>query len=96
MDNNQMNEYNNGNNRDNGDGGGGRGGNGNQSPRQPSWIVYLLVGITVLLVVMMMSQLFGSTSSAREISYTEFISRLEARERFMRLRSTVTAICILP
>ena len=78
MDNNQMNEYNNGNNRDNGDGGGGRGGNGNQSPRQPSWIVYLLVGITVLLVVMMMSQLFGSTSSAREISYTEFISRLEA------------------
>ncbi len=78
MDNNQVNEYNNGNNRDNGDGGGGRGGNGNQSPRQPSWIVYLLVGITVLLVVMMMSQLFGSTSSAREISYTEFISRLEA------------------
>ena len=78
MDNNQMNEYNNGNNRDNGDGGGGRGGNGNQSPRQPSWIVYLLVGITVLLVVMMMSQLFGSTSSAREVSYTEFISRLEA------------------
>ena len=78
MDNNQVNEYNNGNNRDNGDGGGGRGGNGNQSPRQPSWIVYLLVGITVLLVVMMMSQLFGSTSSAREVSYTEFISRLEA------------------
>ena len=78
MDNNQMNEYNNGNNRDNGNGGGGRGGNGNQSPRQPSWIVYLLVGITVLLVVMMMSQLFGSTSSAREVSYTEFISRLEA------------------
>ena len=78
MDNNQMNEYNNGNNRDNGDGGGTRGGNGNQSPRQPSWIVYLLVGITVLLVVMMMSQLFGSTSSAREVSYTEFISRLEA------------------
>lgn len=68
------------NNNNRGNGQGGNNGKG-QPPRKPSILMYILAGISTLMVVVMLSNLlFGDSDMAEEVSYTEFVQKLEAGE----------------
>ena len=90
MDNN-MNQYDNGGGYNNGNRGNGQGGNGGgQSPKKPSMMMLLLAALsTVLIVFMLWNLLFGDSTGAQSVSYTEFLQYLnEDRVESVQVQST--------
>ena len=90
MDNN-MNQYDNGGGYNNGNRGNGQGGNGGgQPPKKPSMMMLLLAALsTVLIVFMLWNLLFGDSTGAQSVSYTEFLQYLnEDRVESVQVQST--------
>ena len=83
MDNQGPNNYNNGNNNYNNNGGNGGGGNGNNGGRDNHngqlIMAFVLVSLIVLFIMSMVSNRF-SQMSTQEISYSEFLEKVEAGE----------------
>lgn len=59
---------------------GGNGGNGeNEPPKKPSPMMLIVVAISTLLIVYVMwTWMFGSTTTGEEVSYTKFVKLIEA------------------
>ena len=83
MDNQGPNNYNNGNNNYNNNGGNGGGGNGNNGGRDNHngqlIMAFVLVSLIVLFIMSMVSNRF-SQMSTQEISYSQFLEKVEAGE----------------
>ena len=84
---NQMNQYDNGGGYNNGNrgnmpggnGNGNGGSNGNEPPKKPSVMMIVLVALsTVIIVYIMWTWMFGSTTVGEEVSYTQFLEDIEA------------------
>ena len=96
MDNQGPNNYNNGNNNYNNNGGNGGGGNGNNGGNGGKdnhngqlIMAFVLVSLIVLFIMSMVSNRF-SQMSTQEISYSQFLEKVEAafkRKRRRNLRS---------
>lgn len=97
---NQMNQYDNGggyNNGNrgnmpggNGNGNGNGGSNGNEPPKKPSIMMIVLVALSTLMIVYIMwTWMFGSTTVGEEVSYTQFLQDIEAdRVEAVQVQST--------
>lgn len=103
MDNQGPNNYNNGNNNYNNNGGNGGGGNGNNGGNGGKdnhngqlIMAFVLVSLIVLFIMSMVSNRF-SQMSTQEISYSQFLEKVEAGEvksckRSDRMRSNITPV----
>ena len=84
MDNQGPNNYSNGNNNynngNNGGNGGGNGGDGGKNNRNGQFVMaFILVSLVILFIMSMVSNQFNQMST-QEISYTEFLQKVEADE----------------
>ncbi|MGN0167995.1 MAG: ATP-dependent zinc metalloprotease FtsH [Acetatifactor sp.] len=62
-----------------GNGNGNGGSNGNEPPKKPSVMMIVLVALsTVIIVYIMWTWMFGSTTVGEEVSYTQFLEDIEA------------------